>query len=28
LPDGRFKVPDAVLSHYQDMLLAKPSPKP
>lgn len=26
LPDGRFKVPDAVLKHYQDMLLAKPSP--
>lgn len=28
LPDGRFKVPDTVLSHYQDMLLAKPTPKP
>lgn len=26
LPDGRLKVPDAVLSHYNDLLLAKPSP--
>lgn len=28
LPDGRFKVPDTVLAHYQDLLLAKPSPEP
>lgn len=28
LPDGRFKIPDAVLHHYQDLLLAKPSPEP
>lgn len=26
LPDGRFYVPNKVLEHYQDMLLAKPTP--
>lgn len=24
--NGQFKVPSAVLTHYQDLLLAKPSP--
>lgn len=28
LPDGRFKVPDSVLTHYQDLLLASPSATP
>jgi hypothetical protein len=28
LPDGRFRVPDTVLQHYQDLLMAKPTPKP
>lgn len=26
LPDGRFEVPDKVLTHYQDLLMAKPTP--
>lgn len=28
LPDGKFVVPESVLNHYQDLLLAKPSPTP
>jgi hypothetical protein len=28
LPDGRFRVPNAVLTHYQDLLLVTPTPKP
>lgn len=27
LPDGRFRVPDTVLAHYQDLLLTQPTPK-
>jgi len=26
LPDGRFKVPSSVLTHYQDLLLVTPTP--